>query len=70
MLGPGIHLDVRFLGVVSALGFLLLPPAMQICGKRVFGMTQGIDGVWWAWRNTPGGLGTVVDREVQGLCCY
>ena len=20
-------------------------------------MAQGIDGVWWVWRNTPGGLG-------------
>ena len=38
-LGPGVRLDVRFLGVASVLGFLLLPPAMQICGKRVFGMT-------------------------------
>ena len=35
-LGPGVHLDVRFLGVASVLGFLLLPPATQICGKRVF----------------------------------
>ena len=35
-LRPGIHLDLRFLGVASVLGFLLLPPAMQICGKRVF----------------------------------
>ena len=45
-LGPGVHLDVRFLGVASVLRLLLLPPATQICGKRVFGMTEGIDGVW------------------------
>ena len=38
MLGPGIRLYLRFLGVASVLGFLLLPPATQICGKRVFGM--------------------------------
>ena len=38
-LGPGVRLDVRFLGVASVLGFLLLPPASQICGKRVFGVT-------------------------------
>ena len=31
----GIHLDVRFLGVASVLGSLLLPLATQICGKRV-----------------------------------
>ena len=37
-LGPGIRLDVRFLGVASFLGLLLLPPATQICGKRVFGV--------------------------------
>ena len=36
MLGLGVRLDLRFLGVVSVLGLLLLPPAMQICGKRVF----------------------------------
>ena len=29
-----------------------------------------IDGVLWAWRNSPGRLGAIVDREVQGLCCY
>ena len=46
MLGPGIRLDGRFLRVVSILGLLLLPPATQIRGKRVFGMTEGIDGVW------------------------
>ena len=45
-LGPGVRLDVRFLRVALVLGLLLLPPAMQICGKRVFGMTEGIDGVW------------------------
>ena len=39
MLGPGVRLDVRFLGVASVLGLLLLPPVMQVCGKRVFGMT-------------------------------
>ena len=38
-LGPGVHLGLRFLWVASVLGFLLLPPATQICGKRVFGMT-------------------------------
>ena len=38
MLRPGIRLYLRFLGVASVLGFLLLPPATQICGKRVFGM--------------------------------
>ena len=42
-LGPGVRLDVRFLRVASVLGFLLLPPATQVCGKRVFGMVQGID---------------------------
>ena len=45
-LGPGIHLFMRFLIVASVLGLLLLPPATQICGKRMFGMTEGIDGVW------------------------
>ena len=39
MLGPGVHLDARFCWVASVLGFLLLPPATQICGKRVFGVT-------------------------------
>ena len=34
-LWPGVCLDLRFLRVTSVLGFLLLPPAMQICGKRV-----------------------------------
>ena len=38
MLGPGVRLDVRFLGVASVLGSLLLPLAMQICGKRVLGV--------------------------------
>ena len=38
-LEPGVCLDVRFLGVASVLRLLLLPPATQICGKRVFGMT-------------------------------
>ena len=66
-LGPGVRLDVRFLGVASVLGFLLLPPAMQICGKRVFRVIQGIDGDQWAWRNTPGRLGVVVDREASKL---
>ena len=42
-LWPGIRLDLRFLRVVSVLGFLLLPPATQICGKRVFGVMQWID---------------------------
>ena len=37
-LGPGVHLDVRFLGVALVLGFLLLPLATQICGKRVLGV--------------------------------
>ena len=36
---------MRFLRVASVLGLLLLPPAMQMCGKRVFGMAKGIDGV-------------------------
>ena len=45
-LRPGVRLDVRFLRVASVLGLLLLPLATQICGKRVFGMTKGIDGVW------------------------
>ena len=35
-LRPGVRLDVRFLGVASIPGSLLLPPATQICGKRVF----------------------------------
>ena len=56
--------------MVSILGFLLLPPATQICGKRVFRVMCGIDGVQWAWRDSPGGLGVIVDREAQGLCCY
>ena len=70
MLRPGVRLDLRFLGVALVLCFLLLPPATQICGKRMFGVTEGIDGVRQAWRNTPGGLGVIVDREVQDLCCY
>ena len=45
-LGPGVRLDVRFLGVASVLRLLLLPPATQVCGKRVFRMTKGIDDVW------------------------
>ena len=35
--------DVRFLRMVSFLVLLLLPLATQVCGKRVFGMTEGID---------------------------
>ena len=31
--------------MASVLGFLLLPPAMQVCGKRVFGVTERIDDV-------------------------
>ena len=38
-LGPGVCLNLRFSGVASVLGFLLLPPATQICGKRMFGVT-------------------------------
>ena len=45
-LGPGVRLDVRFLGVASVLRLLLLPLATQVCGKRVFWMTKGIDGDW------------------------
>ena len=30
--------------MASVLGFLLLPPAMQICGKRVLLVVQRIDG--------------------------
>ena len=45
-LGPGVRLDVRFLGVASVLRLLLLPPATQVCGKRVFGVVKGIDDVW------------------------
>ena len=56
--------------MVLVLGFLLLPPAMQICGKRVFWVVQGIDGVQEVWRDTPGGLSVIVDREAQGLCCH
>ena len=37
-LRPGVRLDVRFLCVASVLGSLLLPPAMQVCGKRMFGV--------------------------------
>ena len=70
MLGPGVHLDVRFLGVASVLGFLLLPPATQICGKRVFRLVQGIDDDQLVWRDSPGGLGVIVDREAQCLCRY
>ena len=44
-LGPGVRLDLRFLRVASLAGLLLLPPATQICGKRVFGVAKGIDGV-------------------------
>ena len=62
-LGPGVRLDVRFLGVASVLGFLLLPPATQVCGKRMFGVMKGIDDARRVWRNTPGGLGVIVDRE-------
>ena len=39
MLGLGVRLDVRLLGVASVLRLLLLPPATQICGKRVFRVT-------------------------------
>ena len=42
-LRPGVRLDRRFLGVASLLVLLLLPLAAQVCGKRVFGMTNGID---------------------------
>ena len=45
-LGLGVRLDVRFLRVASVQGLLLLPLVTQVCGKRVFGMTKGIDGVW------------------------
>ena len=45
-LGPGVRLNVRFLGVALTLGLLLFPLATQVCGKRVFGMAQGIDVVW------------------------
>ena len=69
-LGPGVRLDVRFLRVVSVLGPLLLPLATQVCGKRVFGVVQGIDGVRWARRITPGRLGGIVDWEMQSLCSY
>ena len=31
--------------MASVLRLLLLPPATQICGKRVFGMAEGIDDV-------------------------
>ena len=44
-LGPGVRLDVRFLRVASVLRLLLLPPATQVCGKRVFGVVKGIDDV-------------------------
>ena len=37
-LWPGVLLNLRLSEVVSVLGFLLLPPAMQICGKRMFGV--------------------------------
>ena len=37
-LGPGVRLDVRFLGVALILGSLLLPLATQVCGKRVLGV--------------------------------
>ena len=40
-----VCLNLRFLGVASILGFLLLPPVMQICGKRVHLVMYGIDGV-------------------------
>ena len=43
---------------------------MQVCGKRVFGVVQGIDGVRQVWRDTPGRLGVIVDWEAQGLCSY
>ena len=45
-LGPGVRLGVRLLGVASVLRLLLLPPATQVCGKRVFGVVKGIDDVW------------------------
>ena len=35
-LRPGVRLDVRFLGVASVPGSLLLPPETQMGGKRVF----------------------------------
>ena len=35
MLWLGVRLNLRVLRVVSVPDFLLLPPAMQICGKRV-----------------------------------
>ena len=43
MLQLGVCLNLRFLSVVLVLGFLLLPPAMQICGKRVLWMMKRID---------------------------
>ena len=36
MLQLGVCLDLRFLRVALVLGFLLLPPVTQMCGKRVF----------------------------------
>ena len=69
-LGPGVRLDVRFLRVASVLRPLLLPPATQVCGKRVFGVAKGIDDVCEAWRDTPSEVGVIVDREAQCLCCY
>ena len=39
-LGLAVRLNLRFLRVVSVLGFLLLPSVMQICGKRVFRVMQ------------------------------
>ena len=47
-----------------------MPPVMQVRGKRVLGVMCGIDGVLWAWRDSPGRLGVLVDREAQGLCHY
>ena len=35
MLQLGVCLNLRLSGVASVLGSLLLPPAMQICGKRM-----------------------------------
>ena len=69
-LGLGVRLDVRLLGVVSFLGLLLLPPVTQICGKRVFGVVYGIDGVRGRGGTLQADSVFIVDWEAQGLCSY
>ena len=70
MLQLGVCLDLRFLRVALVLGFLLLPPATQMCGKGVFWVMKGIDCDWRCGGALQVDSVFTVDREVQCLCCY